>query len=197
MSSKEQLPKVANLSELLEHSFLGTVLPHLLMNIYASIPTNIEGQSCEPALLSQLRKLTDITHQLRKVLAPYDTAHIDYLQHPQTTYRYGTKIVESNHPYNPHSHKDQTITIPGAKALEIHFDPKCCTESTNDYLQIFLGKAGENPITKLSGQSWKHFVLNGNTATFRFHTESQLTSAHRWGFRAIVKVKNIVFCTNS
>jgi len=46
-------------------------------------------------------------------------------------------LIESGHPYENNMRHDQTITIPGAAALRIEFDPQCHTESGCDILRFF------------------------------------------------------------
>lgn len=112
-------------------------------------------------------------------------------------------MVESVHPYSRGRNQlNQTVTIPGAKSIALHFDPRCRTLSSgNDSLQLFLNSSLANPVlgadrnpVAFSGRAFprQRLVVEGNTVTFLFSAGSRnlddpsVPTASRWGFKCTV-----------
>jgi len=111
-------------------------------------------------------------------------------------------IVQTKHPY-PYGRNQfkETVTIPGATALLLHFDPQSRTaSSSSDVLQLFYAnpdqpvpREGSSDPIYFSGTNFpRHSVtVEGDTVTFIFNSGSRpdshnKNSPSRWGFRCIV-----------
>lgn len=91
--------------------------------------------------------------------------------------------IESTHPYENNMDFDQVITIPGARGLNIVFDPQCHTENGCDPVRFYesAGRTGE--LRNISGQGpevWTPFEVKGDTVHLYFHTDSSVVY---WGYK--------------
>lgn len=90
---------------------------------------------------------------------------------------------ESTHPYDNNMDVDDVITIPGARALRIEFDPQCYTESGCDPLRFYENSGRSGELRCLSGQgeaSWPNFEVPGDTVYTYFHSDG---SVNYWGYK--------------
>lgn len=113
-------------------------------------------------------------------------------------------VVESKHPYQHGKNQfKQTVTIPGAEALSLHFDSRSRTVSTSsDILQLFKSPTVSDPVVSskdgksliFSGMNWpkQSVLIPGNSVTFVFSagTRPDKSTAEgnrlRWGFKCRV-----------
>ena len=91
--------------------------------------------------------------------------------------------VESTHPYDNNMDVDDSITIPGATALRIEFDPQCYTENGCDPLRFYESSGRSGELKCYSGQGeavWQAFEVPGDTVYTYFHSDG---SVNYWGYK--------------
>ncbi|EAR96982.2 HECT domain and RCC1-like domain protein (macronuclear) [Tetrahymena thermophila SB210] len=114
------------------------------------------------------------------------------------------KVFETNHPYE----RGKVIQFeqnmfPGAIAIAIHFDKRCQSDASNDFLQIsgwydyqkgtqtgynIQSREGLGKTFKLSGKAVpkRQLILLGNTIQVEFHSSGHAKdekSLSRWGYK--------------
>lgn len=188
-----------------QSSFLGVCLPSLICTLSRSpIVSDFDFvETFQQQLLSLFRALDELCLSTPAVKA----ADEQYLNRASAAAAHGKKeqrqVVESTHPYSRGRNQlQQTVTIPGAKTLALHFDSRCRTLSSgSDFLQLFQGTntsvpvvgADKNPIA-FSGTNWpkQRLLVEGNSVTFVFSAGSRnlddpgVQVSSRWGFRCVV-----------
>jgi hypothetical protein len=184
-------------------SFLALVLPSLIATLSRAPLVNDFSlvESMQPQLLHLVKALDALALSVPAV-AKADAAYLNRVQQDKAEDVFRA-VVESQHPYTRGRNQlQQTVTVPGAKSIALHFDPKCRTLSMgNDMLQLFLTPSLSAPVLGpdknglvYSGQHWpkQKVVIEGNTVTFLFSAASRnledpgVSLAQRWGFKCVV-----------
>ncbi len=170
-------------------SLIGQFLVEFLMSMSFVVST-IPSTDMKRAL-QWMEELLLHLDQVNGIVYKSDSTEVAYLQDPYPSYEYATQvIVESGHPYTTSTQKDQLVTIAAASSLEIHFDKRCCTATSSDYLEILQNRES---VLRFHGECihWPQVILIPcNSVVFRFHsggTDEQSSQVNRFGFRATVK----------
>ncbi|KNC55371.1 uncharacterized protein AMSG_11027 [Thecamonas trahens ATCC 50062] len=110
------------------------------------------------------------------------------------------QVVETAHPYSNDMDEYQSVCLPGATLLQLHFDSRCSSESSCDYLRLYAADR-ETPLLnerRFEGSegSWPTtpVVVPGPLVYFRFVSDS---SHVQWGYRVKVVGKVNVPCINT
>jgi hypothetical protein len=180
---------------LLHDSILGSVLPSLVVSFHRKEFT--KKLELSSSLLPVFIKLAQSLDAINGQLASARSANKRYLgrNHSKKEQKF---VVETKHPY-PYgkSQLKETITIPGASALSLSFDPRSVTSNSgSDVLQFFLTPGLDQALMKqgnpiyFSGSNFPHtnLIIPGETITLVFtsNTHPEPGSSSRWGFRCVV-----------
>jgi len=111
-----------------------------------------------------------------------------YLERLKQSESSTTVEVESPHNYYPNTDEEKVVHIPGATHLSVTFDPRCNSELSHDFLQLYKFPGKLEPILDaFSGKSenWPKVpvIVNNDTVCFHFTSEPYMT---HWGYRCIV-----------
>jgi hypothetical protein len=92
------------------------------------------------------------------------------------------EIRESLHPHHPRCDYVGQVSVPGAMALRVAFDPRCAL-SSGCMLWFFTDARLSTPVATLSGDEtqFRPFVLHASTFWYRLRCLAQ--SPPKWGFR--------------
>eukprot|EP01116_Phalansterium_solitarium_P025544 TRINITY_DN981_c0_g3_i2.p1 TRINITY_DN981_c0_g3~~TRINITY_DN981_c0_g3_i2.p1 ORF type:complete len:4579 (-),score=1632.50 TRINITY_DN981_c0_g3_i2:159-12473(-) len=189
----------------LGHAMNSSLLRPVLVSLAAPLcrrkfvtdPTYAGGLS---AVLTRLIKSVDALNKLFPATAEAD---MRYLR--RSSAKKDKRVrVETKHPYaHGKQQLKQTVTIPGAEALCLHFDPRSRTVNPNaDVLQLFKSAAMNEPL--INAKDGKQMIysstnfpkqaitVRGDTVTFVFSASSRPDprstddATSRWGFRCRV-----------
>ncbi len=149
-----------------------------------------------PELLSLISKLKELA-----------VGNIDPSQGIMASYHFSEntdfaneKIIETTHPYGRGeiNFKEQ-VNFPCAIGVYCELDPRCQTESGNDYLMIYTSDTSQpvdNGIGTYHKFSGKHtgrekYILIGNKVTVEFRVSTQPKkknedASSRWGFKLVL-----------
>eukprot|EP00029_Vermamoeba_vermiformis_P008050 TRINITY_DN365_c0_g1_i7.p1 TRINITY_DN365_c0_g1~~TRINITY_DN365_c0_g1_i7.p1 ORF type:complete len:4455 (+),score=2004.27 TRINITY_DN365_c0_g1_i7:138-13502(+) len=179
-------------------SLLGVVLPSMVTALCR--PMHVKDTQLVSGVVPKLIPLIKQLDQMCRQVAAATAADQRYLR------RLSNKkdkriIIETKHPY-PHGKNQfrETVSIPGAAALSIRFDPRSRTMSpTSDVLQLFASPKLDRPVLKdgaplfFSGNNFpkQSIVIKGDTLTFVFNASTRpdpnnVAQPQRWGFKCIV-----------
>ncbi|KAL6075983.1 putative ubiquitin-protein ligase [Balamuthia mandrillaris] len=189
ISMRQTRENAAALLHLLNSTFVGKLLPGLLVSLSAlmeklAIQSNLT--QIAGALASLLTSI-DTLYKLCSLDDAVSTAAIPYRKSEPL-------VVETNHPY--HENVVKNVSMPGAAFLQLKFDPKCCT-SVDDRLQLsckpdkrqllsiesILQNNTSSSATSLGGaDDWPKdaFYVPGSSASFAF--ESLDINTNKWGW---------------
>jgi hypothetical protein len=95
--------------------------------------------------------------------------------------------IESPHQYPDDANYTRVITLPGAAAIKVTFDERCSTESCDrlaftpgDSIPPDYDGVTNLPIIYKCGDDWGTFVIEGDTASYRFTSDGSVTD---WGYK--------------
>jgi hypothetical protein len=179
-------------------SLLGVVLPSMVTALCR--PMHVKDaqlvSGVVPKLLPLIKQLDQMCRQVTAATAA-DQRYLRRLSNKKDK----RIIIETKHPY-PHGKNQfkETVSIPGAAALSIRFDPRSRTMSpTSDVLQLFASPKLDRPVLKdgaplfFSGNNFpkQSIVIKGDTLTFVFNASTRpdpnsAPQPQRWGFKCIV-----------
>jgi hypothetical protein len=92
-------------------------------------------------------------------------------------------VAESSHTYSKNVHYKGSVQIEGAKGLSIDFDPRCCTGSGCDILQLSPHSEAMMNATTFSGSSgWNRLQVDGTDKIF--YAFKSDCSCVDWGYRS-------------
>jgi hypothetical protein len=92
-----------------------------------------------------------------------------------------SKTFESDHPYDHNLNIDFSVSFPGARSIDIVFDPKCRTESSCDYLRFWQGSQQVGQDKYHGGSSgWPSLKLQGDSFRVTFFSDG---SQNDWGYK--------------
>ncbi len=86
-------------------------------------------------------------------------------------------VKETNHPYRREAGMQEFVSIPGAKSLKMTFDPNCCTDSHEDFLQCFV-KIGDSytrvgrPMSGKNDEWPDSLLIPGDSVLLHFSTSA-------------------------
>jgi hypothetical protein len=92
-----------------------------------------------------------------------------------------SQTFESEHPYAHNLNIDFPVSFPGARCIDIVFDPKCRTESSCDYLRFWQGSQQVGQDKYHGGSSgWPSLKLQGDSFRVTFFSDG---SQNDWGYK--------------
>ena len=99
-----------------------------------------------------------------------------------------SEVFESEHPYIGGTHMTQKVAIEGATSYTLKFDPQCSSESTYDYLDLFLDEEKSNKHSRWEGTNWPtgELVIESPILVFDFVSDD---SNSFWGFKIDIKTE--------
>lgn len=185
-------------------SFLPSLPLSFLQPLSLSLPLSVcMSLALLPSSLFSLPQLVELAAQFNSfnssfsAAADADQSYLDTFAFSQDVIR----TVETKHPYSFGKNQlKETVTIPGATALSLIFDPRSrSVSSTADVLQLFCDAALNHPVMfdgsalYYSGNSFPvgAVIIPGDTVTFVFNADTRPDSRRadmvsRWGFRCTV-----------
>jgi hypothetical protein len=179
-------------SRVLYSSFIGQIVPHVLLIIYsillhpALFKSNFNAQ-----LIDRINQFMLITNQINggcfQLQSSTSASPLSVCN---------SRVVETSHSHTNtlREYNLTSLTINGASHLIIEFDGNCSTERGKDYLEV-LNSSDENICDLLTGEPsrWpQRLICTGNTVKFRFHAAAgaanynYYSSQPRFGWRALV-----------
>lgn len=92
-----------------------------------------------------------------------------------------SKTFESEHPYAHNMNIEFSVSFPGARSIDIVFDPKCRTETSCDYLRFWQGSQQVGNDKYHGGSSgWPSLKLQGDSFRVTFLSDG---SQNDWGYK--------------
>jgi hypothetical protein len=105
-------------------------------------------------------------------------------------------VVESPHPYRNSAKETQWVRIPGARKFKLTFDPQFKTESSYDYLELWLDENKENRYARWEGTEYPTEPLEIETENFLHFTFTSDDSTNYWGYKIDVEAEVVVVESN-
>lgn len=127
----------------------------------------------QPALLllRLLPKAAEFLKVLDSLCASLDRCSVLELREKATQ----TAVVESRHPHVRSIDRRTLLQVPGASSIEVTFDPRCCTLSENDYVQLLPPTSTTTntaSIAQLSARFYGDAASNWPTEPIRIEGDS-------------------------
>jgi hypothetical protein len=93
-----------------------------------------------------------------------------------------TSIYESDHPYSPSIDSTYKVAVPRAQKYTLTFDSQCMTESSCDYMELYLDLDKTKHFCRWDGSGFpkEPIVVNSPVLLFTFHSD---TSVQYWGWK--------------
>ena len=98
------------------------------------------------------------------------------------------EVVESEHPYSGASNMTKKVAIEGATSYKLKFDSQCNSESTYDYLDLFLDEEKSNKHSRWEGTNWptEELVVENPILVFQFVSDD---SNSFWGYKIEIETE--------
>ena len=170
--------------EAVEVSVVGCLVPSMALSTITMLPHL--PTSVAEALLPPFTDLLALVDKLAARVGPDNTyaeaACAERVAQP-VNHLIGTKVVESNHPYQCNQDVTTEVALKGADEYELVFDPQCFSEAGLDYLEVTGGPAPQ----KFSGTAFRNegsVRIKAPRLKLLWHTDA---AGVEWGYKVTIR----------